>query len=240
VSELSRDHLAKFGVAPSEKIVVTYNGSDHAATWDATRSTLTLDNRPFVLWLGQQQKYKNAELIWRIAEPLDQVGLDICVAGDLDLSTLETFGSSTPRNMKLLGRVSDNDLAKVLKHALAFLVPSRIEGFSLPAVEAMTHGCPVVASTSPCLPEICGDAALYAGPDDANAWISVIERLHSDPALRQTMVESGRARAQRYRWHEIANIYLRLMANVDGCCGCNCAATLDQGPGQDLLTTRAS
>jgi glycosyltransferase involved in cell wall biosynthesis len=214
VSQLSCEHLVRFGIAPLAKIFVTYNGSDHVKAWDADRSALALDEHDFVLCLAQPQQYKNMELIRRIAEPLDRLGLDICVAGDCN-AALGIFGLSPPGNVRLLGRVSDDDLAKLLKHARAFLFPSRVEGFGVPAVEAMALGCPVVASTSPCLPEVCGSAVLYAPPDDANAWISAIERLSSDPALRKSMVDRGHARAQRYRWRDIAEIYLRVMATAD-------------------------
>jgi glycosyltransferase involved in cell wall biosynthesis len=217
VSQLSRDHLIAFGIAPAEKIAITYNGSDHALRWNAGKASLTLCERPYVVALGQRQRYKNTELIWRIANSLDQLGVDIYVAGDLDAESLGTFGPSIPSNVRLFGRVSDNDLAGLFKHALALLFPSRIEGFGLPAVEAMAQGCPVIASTSPCLPEICGDAAIYAGPDDGDAWVSAVQRLHSDPTLRTAMAERGHARAQRYRWRDIAEIYLQLMACVDGC-----------------------
>jgi glycosyltransferase involved in cell wall biosynthesis len=217
VSELSRDHLIAFGIAPAEKIVITYNGSDHASRWNADKASLTLGERPYVVALGQRQRYKNTELIWRIAEPLNQLGLDIYVAGDLDAESLGSFGPSIPSNVRLFGRVSDDDLARMFKHAIAFLFPSRIEGFGLPAVEAIARGCPVIASTSPCLPEICGDAAIYAGPDDGDAWVSAVQSLLSDPTVRSAMAKKGVARAQRYRWLDIAEIYLRLMASVDGC-----------------------
>jgi glycosyltransferase involved in cell wall biosynthesis len=217
VSQLSRDHLVALGIAPAEKIAITYNGSDHVSRWNADKASLTRGERPYVVALGQRQRYKNTELIWRIAEPLDHLGLDIYVAGDLDAESLGTFGPSTPSNVRLFGRVSDDDLATLFKHALAFLFPSRIEGFGLPAVEAMAQDCPVIASTSPCLPEICGDAAIYAGPDDGGAWVSAVQKLHSDPTLRTAMIERGHARAQRYRWRDIAEIYLQLMACVDGC-----------------------
>jgi glycosyltransferase involved in cell wall biosynthesis len=217
VSQLSREHLIAFGIAPAEKIVITYDGSDHVSRWNADKASLTLGDRPYVVALGQRQRYKNTELIWRIAEPLDHLGLDIYVAGDLDAGSLATFGPSIPSNVRLFGRVCDDDLARLFAHALAFLFPSRIEGFGLPAVEAMARGCPVIASTSPCLPEICGEAAIYAGPDDKAAWVSAVQRLRSDPTLRTSMMERGDARAQRYRWRNIAEIYLQLMANVDGC-----------------------
>lgn len=215
VSSLSKSHLVEHKIAPPEKIAVTYNGADHARRWDASRSLLPLGPRPFVICLGQRQKYKNIDLVWRIAPALDALGLDVYVAGDLDEAAIASFGAQTPENVRLLGRISDNDLAAALQTARCLLFPSRIEGFGLPAVEAMIHGCPVVASTSPCLPEIAGDAALYADPDDADGWVAQIAKLHSSEVLRADMARKGASQAERYSWREIARTYLRLMAEAD-------------------------
>lgn len=64
------------------------------------------------------------------------------MAGDIDISTRRKDRAQVPNNVVFLGRISDDDFA--LCHALAFLSPSRIEGFGLPAIEAMALGCPVV------------------------------------------------------------------------------------------------
>ncbi len=216
VSNLSKSHLIEHRVAPADKIVVTYNGADHARRWDASKSQIALGPRPFVICLGQRQKYKNMQLVWRIAPALDALGLDVYVAGDLDQEAVSSFGAQTAANIRLLGRISDDDLAAALKSASCLLFPSRIEGFGLPAVEAMIHGCPVVASTSPCLPEIGGDAALYADPDDDGGWVAAITRLHESEALRAEFAQKGRSQALRYSWREIARKYLQLMAEADG------------------------
>jgi glycosyltransferase involved in cell wall biosynthesis len=216
VSNLSRGHLVEHGIAPAEKIVVTYNGADHAARWQPEASHLTIGERPFVLCLGQNQPYKNMRLVWRIAPALDRLGLDVYMAGAISNEVLGSYGGERPANMRLLGRIGDDDLSKALRSALCFLFPSRIEGFGLPAVEAMTCGCPVVSSDAPCMPEVLGDAALYAGPDDESGWIGAVGRLQADPALRQGLVEKSRQQAARYSWRGIAETYLRLMARIDG------------------------
>ena len=216
VSNFVRDQLAENGVVPAEKVVVTYNGSEHASRWSPSRSTARIGPRPYVFCLGRRQKYKNGELIWRIADQLDEIGIDIYMAGSVDQATLESFGPKVPPNVRLLGRISDDDLAKVLSEAQCFLFPSRIEGFGLPAVEAMARGCPVVASTSPSLPEVCGGAALFAGPDDPDAWVAAIRRLVCEPRLRESMSAAGHARARIYSWRRIAETYLELMTRVDG------------------------
>jgi glycosyltransferase involved in cell wall biosynthesis len=217
VSALSREHLVQFGIAPHQKIVVTYNGSDHARRWDPDRAQLAMKPaRPFVLCLGQPQKYKNVQLLLRLAPLLNQMGLDLWMAGGIDMATLRNESGSVPDNVRLLGRISDDDFAKGLTEALCFLFPSRIEGFGLPVVEAMALGCPVVASTAPCLPEVCGDAALFADPDDVDGWLAAIGRLKDDSALRNRVIRLGRVRASAYSWRAIAERYLALMAEIDG------------------------
>jgi glycosyltransferase involved in cell wall biosynthesis len=211
VSGLSKEHLAKFGIAPRDKIVAAYNGADHAKRWDKLRSLLSTENqRPFALCFGRPEKYKNTEILVRLAPLLDEVGIDLWVAGDSGAAAFDD-----EKNVRILGRISDDDLAKALSEAVCFLFPSRIEGFGLPAVEAMAHGCPVVASTAPCLPEICADAALYAEPDDLSAWLDAVVRLRSNTALRGKLVQQGFARAERFSWRAVAHRYLTLMAEVD-------------------------
>ncbi|WP_246252148.1 glycosyltransferase family 4 protein [Allomesorhizobium camelthorni] len=217
VSDLSRSHLIQFGIARQENIVVTYNGSDHAKRWDAARSSLAVDRgRPYVLCLGQRdQEYKNMGLLAKLAPILDGMGLDLWMPGNVGEETILRYVAEIPSNIVLLGRISDDDFKKALEGAVCFLFPSRIEGFGLPAVEAMASGCPVVASTSPCLPEICGDSALFADPDDVRAWAENVRLLMLGPDLRERMVTKGLARASSYSWRGIAGKYLELMMQVD-------------------------
>jgi glycosyltransferase involved in cell wall biosynthesis len=138
------------------------------------------------------------------------------MAGDFDTETLQRYCADTSANVRLLGRISDDEFAKLLTQALCFIFPSRIEGFGLPAVEAMAIGCPVIASSAPCLPEICGKAALYAHPDDSAAWVDTIRRVKADGDLRQRMIDDGYVRARSFSWRRIAETYLRVMMQVDG------------------------
>ena len=215
VSELSRSHLVAHGIAPADKIVVTYNGSDHARRWNAARSDLSPAGRPYVLCLGRPQKYKNVALMVELAPLLDSLGVDLWMAGDVELAEAVPGLAALPANLRLLGRIDDDDFGKALSGAVAFLFPSRIEGFGLPAVEAMVAGCPVIASTAPCLPEVCGEAALYADPDDAAAWAAAVRRLLDDDGLSAGLKRAGQARAELYTWRGIAERYLELMQEID-------------------------
>ena len=216
VSELSRQLLIAHGVVPERKLVLAYNGGDHAKRWNGDQSLLDArTGRPFVFCQGRPEKYKNPELLMRLAPLLDRIGLDLWVAGDLSASHFEVDREGALRNVRFLGRIVDADLAHAFHNAVCFLFPSRSEGFGLPAIEAMTCGCPVVASTSPCIPEICGDGALYADPDDVAAWLSCVKALTQDSATRQRQIRNGYAQAERYSWRATAERYLSLMAEVD-------------------------
>jgi glycosyltransferase involved in cell wall biosynthesis len=215
VSELSRADLVAFGIAPAEKITVTYNGADHAHSWGIDQPPHMLPrSRPFVLGFGRPQPYKNTALFWRIASALDERGLDIVLVGDLPPSIADSYGPK-PANLHLVGRVNDTGLAHAMKHALCLVFPSRIEGFGLPAVEAMIMNCPVIASTAKALAEICGDAALFADPEAPDQWIIAIDQLRATPTLRQQLIARGQRRAELFSWRRIAETYLQLMAEID-------------------------
>ena len=219
VSDHSRDQLVGYRIAAPDKIAVTYDGADHVHGWHRERSTRVFPSEPFVLCLGRRQRYKNTELLLRLAERLAALGIAVVMAGDITEAALTELGGAgwaRPSSLHVLGRISDDDLARGLSQALCFAFPSRIEGFGLPAVEAMMLGCPVVAANAPALPEICRDAALYADPDDLGQWVSAITSLRADPRLRAILIERGhRLAASTYSWRTIASGYLRLMARVD-------------------------
>ena len=119
-------------------------------------------------------------------------------------------------NVSWLGRVSDAELAALMQDSLCLAFPSLTEGFGLPALEAMAIGCPAVVTDRASLPEICGDAALYAPPDDATRGSTVSGSLRNSLQLRSLMVPKGRARAFCFSWRASALRYLRAMAQADG------------------------
>ena len=91
-----------------------------------------------------------------------------------------------------LGRVSDEELARLYRGAAAVVYPSRFEGFGMPITEAMACGAPVVASSHPSLDEACGDAAVRADPESAEAFAAAIRDALG--AARRAAREGARAR----------------------------------------------
>jgi glycosyltransferase involved in cell wall biosynthesis len=98
------------------------------------------------------------------------------------------------------GRVDEGDLDALYRGAAALAVPSRSEGFGLPALEAMARGCPVVASAAGALPEVVGDAGVLVGPGDADALAGALDSLLGDDEERARRAEAGRRRAAGFTW----------------------------------------
>ena len=121
--------------------------------------------------------------------------------------------------VRFVSGISDEELAELIASAEVHVVPSLYEGFSLPAVEAMACGTPLVASRVGALPQLvegtpddeCGDAGLLVEPGDTTALAEGIERLLADPSLRDEFAMHGRARAEStYSWRAVARATVRV------------------------------
>jgi glycosyltransferase involved in cell wall biosynthesis len=104
--------------------------------------------------------------------------------------------------------ISDTELAELAASAQIAVVPSLYEGFSLPAIEAMSCGVPVVATTGGALPEVIGESGrtgVLVTPDDPEALVAAIRELLDDPAARARLGAAGRERViERFTWQVTA------------------------------------
>jgi glycosyltransferase involved in cell wall biosynthesis len=219
VSNFSAAMLDKFGLRRREEIAVIPNGHEHVKNWRPERSAYAAkgeNQRPFVFVLGSRAVHKNVEMLFSIAQELDALGLDIWVAGASGGYFSAVDKRPAPPNVRMLGFVTDDDLAALYGQALCFAFPSLTEGFGLPVLEAMTLGCPVVASNAASLPEVCGDAGLLADPKSSRNWLNQIGRLAADPGLVRDLRAKGVGQAQRFSWKTSAKAYLDLIAPLTG------------------------
>jgi glycosyltransferase involved in cell wall biosynthesis len=195
-----------------------HDGYEHVLEWKADFSAIArLDlPRPFVLLIGSKAPHKNFAIIYSIAPDLGAKGIYVVAAGAEDTNVYaRDHVERLPPNVKHLGRVDDNDLAFLYQNALCLAFPSRAEGFGLPALEAMALGCPVVSSNAASLPEVCGDAALYAPPNNPTAWLDAIGQIAGEPRLRRRLADAGRKRAVAFSWRRGAVKYLELMRSPE-------------------------
>ncbi|MDF5756423.1 glycosyltransferase family 4 protein [Spongiactinospora sp. TRM90649] len=101
--------------------------------------------------------------------------------------------------------ISDDELGELIATSEISVVPSLYEGFSLPAVEHMACGTPLVASRTGALPEVVGDAAVMVTPGEPEELAAVLRRLHDSPAERERVGQAGYDRVmERYTWRVVA------------------------------------
>jgi glycosyltransferase involved in cell wall biosynthesis len=134
------------------------------------------------------------------------------LTAQLALGDRVTFASGLP----------DAEYARMLASAQVAVVPSVYEGFSLPAVEHMASGTPLVASRAGALPEVTGDAALLVRPGDPEDLAAALRGLLDDPAARDRRAARGLARVHaRFAWPAVAAateaLYHQVINGEAGC-----------------------
>jgi glycosyltransferase involved in cell wall biosynthesis len=211
VSECTRrDAVNLYGI-PSDKIHVIYEGVDarFAPVADPDRLAQVRAHYrlpdSFILHLGTIEPRKNLPLMFEAAA---RTNYPIVIAGRLGwltepiLAKVKQLG--VENRVIFTGYVADADLPALISAATALAMPSKYEGFGLPVLEAMACGTPVIASNTSSLPEVGGEAALYAAPDDVRSWAEIIEQVMEDAQLRAILREKGLRQAAKFRWDRMA------------------------------------
>ncbi len=212
VSDYARDSLATFGIAGPAATQVIHNGADHITETPADGGVLGrhgLVAGGYALLFGSTARYKNAGVVFAAFARPELAAMPLVVIGP-DRATLEGAGLAPPTGAVFVGGIDDAALRGLYDGAHCLLYPSRTEGFGLPPVEAMLCGCPVVAAPAGAIPEVCRDAVLYAGLDNAGDWASAVLALHGD-GVRRAKVAAGRARARAFTWKAAGVSLARLL-----------------------------
>ncbi|WP_232487318.1 glycosyltransferase family 4 protein [Azotobacter chroococcum] len=198
VSEFSKKEICAIYNIPSEKVSVVPNAVSESFQRKPSSAT-----EHYVLAVSSINRQKNFHGLIEAFGLLKQNTHKLYIAGSLNKNfadpDLVKKIESDPR-IKLLGRVSDEDLVNLYSGADAFIFPSFYEGFGIPPLEAQACGCPVIVSNAASLPEICEDSVLYCSPHDTNDIAEKIKLLISKPDLAQTLKEKGYANIERYNW----------------------------------------
>jgi glycosyltransferase involved in cell wall biosynthesis len=178
----------------------------------ALRERLGLEDARVLLSVAQLRPYKNLGRLISALPALDSEIVLVLVGAstphEAELRALAAELGVTDR-MRILGWVSEAELAGLYALSAAFVLPSLIEGFGLPVLEAMAHGVPVACSDIPALTEVAGDAALLFDPGDQTALDRELRRLLADPGLREDLAMLGHERVAQFRWARTGEASLR-------------------------------
>jgi glycosyltransferase involved in cell wall biosynthesis len=156
----------------------------------------------YLLFVGALEPRKAPDLLARAYADARKAGLDAAVAfvGEGRLAhTLRGPGRY------LLGRVEDGELDALYAGALALVMPSWLEGFGLPPLEAALRGTPSVLSDLPVFARTLGDAALLVRTGDEAALGVALRRIAENTTLRAELAARARARAAAFTWERAAS-----------------------------------
>ena len=218
-SESARSDLVRLtGVDPG-RVTAIHHGVDAdafrpvpASEVDRVRATFGIEGR-YLFFVGGIEPRKNLISLVRAFGDLP-VDATLVLAGgpvrwypqgvdELDAAIASLSPGARDRVIRP-GYVSDADKLAMLTGASAFLYPSRYEGFGMPVLEAMACGTPVLTSNVSSLPEVAGNAAVLADPDDLAAMTAGMAELLDDEDLRIRLAGMGLARAAAFTWERTA------------------------------------
>jgi glycosyltransferase involved in cell wall biosynthesis len=229
VSEWTARSVSRhLGVAP-ERIAVTVEGAAPAfdappppAHIVAVRAASGLSG-PYFVYAGGFDPRKNlGALVAALASLPEERRFTIALVGagadgeDAARLRRDAARRGVLRWLRFTGAVDDATLAALYAGAVAVVLPSWLEGFGLPVVEAMHLGIPAAVSTAGSLPEITGDAGLVFPPDDPGMLADALLRLAGDDALREALAAKARARAPLFTWRRAAEQTLEVYRRAAG------------------------
>ena len=215
VSKYSRDVALKAMRIDPSKVFVIYHGV--GAHFFEPAQTLSKKNfhgdRPYLLTVSTVQSHKNYPRFLNAFAKLcrePDLGYDYVFAGGI--GSRSEFESIQQRINKLdlqgrvhyLGEVSYWDLPTLYQGASLFVLPSLLETFGHPLVEAMASHIPIAASNAAAIPEISGDAAVYFNPYDEDEICTVLQKLIYNKELREQLILKGSERVKKFSWENTA------------------------------------
>jgi glycosyltransferase involved in cell wall biosynthesis len=218
VSEFSRGELAAiFGIDPATVFLVP-NSCEHIAAVAPDGSVLQrlgLEPGRYFLLVGTPAPNKNMERAIAAFAALRRDGQRFVLVGAGDPAVYGRTARQGTQGVILAGRVADAELVALYRHATALVFPSLYEGFGIPPLEAMLHGCPVLASRIPPVEEVCGEAAQYFDPLSVAAMTEAMRSVIDHTVAAAALRDRGRVRAASFSWPQTAGNLLRAIADVE-------------------------
>lgn len=204
--QTKQDTVRHFGIAP-EKIVVRYIGYIEPSK---EKKELPVPSKYF-LFAGVLKERKNVVGIIRAFAEFSKHETEhhLLVAGKRDGSYAHSLlalveGLGITNRVQFLGYVTNEQLAYLYSKATALVFPSLIEGFGMPALEAMSVGLPVITSDQGALAEVAGSAALLVDPYNPSGIAAAMNRIATEVNVGQELRIKGYERVQEFSWKKTA------------------------------------
>lgn len=190
----------------------SYCGVPPAGLLETLRLRLKME-KDYFLCVGTLEPRKNLKRVieaFQLLVARQKKPLSLVLVGAKDFAGGQFYRALYGRDGNLAkeiifpGYLQHDELHALYAGAQALVFPSLYEGFGLPILEAMAAGCPVITSRSTSLPEVAGDAALYADPQSAESIADAMEIIYIDPVKRGDLVSAGHVRIQIFSWRNTA------------------------------------
>lgn len=235
VSRCTAKDLQEILKTPLKKVQVIYEGvnDDFREVKDQAFVKHILNkykvHKPFLLYTGVWRDHKNLKGLLKAFSIIRQKhDIQLVITGRKDnIYADEIFDTAKQLNLMdenqsareipqviFPGLVSEDELIAIINAADVYVFPSFYEGFGLPPLEAMQCGTPVATSNCSCIPEVCGNNAVYFDPHSPDDMAKQITKLYTDRTLHQRLKVSGKKHAEKYSWQRMARETHQLYLNA--------------------------
>jgi glycosyltransferase involved in cell wall biosynthesis len=216
VSEFSRRDIINQYEVPEEKVNLAYNGVNERYNPLTENQAVEVRKKytgrsPYFVFVGSIHPRKNITNLLKAFQlfkdenkgnyKLVVVGEKFFLTGPME-EQLEKMKNK--KDVIFTGRLTPEQLNEVLGAAWAMTFVPYFEGFGIPIVEAMKCDIPVITSKTTSLPEIAGDAAIFASPESPGSIRDGMIRMVREKGLREELIEKGRERRKHFSWDHTA------------------------------------
>lgn len=213
--------LISFSKVKPSKVHQIYES--HEMTSLKLKTYPPLVGKRYITYRGQQSDYKNIRALMEAHQLLLKKHPDLLLVlvgrlsgknGPPLVANKNWAEQQGFKGIVFTDFLPDDQARWIDHHCLAYVFPSLMEGFGLPALEAMAVGAPVVSSNATCLPEVYGNAAEYFDPKDVAQMAAVIDKVISSEKLREKLRGEGAKQVKKYSWRKSAEQTLALYNQV--------------------------